>query len=60
MEKRKMICPKCGGEMNHHADKVVHPTTVEEAKKVSLAFGGLVEETHSCPACGAMVSRPAA
>ncbi len=60
MEKRKkIICPKCGSEMNHHADKVVHSTTAEEAKRVNLAFGGLLEELHACPACGAVASRPA-
>ena len=55
-----MICPKCGGEMNHHADKVVHPATTEEATKINPVFGGLVEETHACPACGAVAARPAA
>jgi ribosomal protein S27AE len=58
-KRKKMVCPKCGGEMNHHADKLIHPATAEEAKKINLAFGGLVEETHACPACGAVGSRPA-
>ena len=57
---RKMICPKCGGEMNHHADKLVHPATPEEARKMSWAFGGVVEETHGCPGCGWVASRRAA
>ena len=24
MAKSKMICPKCGNEMNHHADKLIY------------------------------------
>lgn len=52
-----MICPKCGGEMNHHADKLVHPTTPEEARNINQALGGVIEEMHCCPGCGAVASR---
>lgn len=51
-EKSKMICPKCGEEMNHHADKLVEPVRPEDMKDVNLELGGIVEETHCCPACG--------
>lgn len=54
----KLICPKCGGEMNHHADKLLHPATPEEARKADPALGGVIEEMHYCPACGAVASRP--
>jgi ribosomal protein S27AE len=53
----RMICPECGDEMNHHADKLVEPTRAADAKHVDPALGGLIEETHSCPACGAVASR---
>jgi ribosomal protein S27AE len=56
MAKQKIICPKCGGEMNHHADKLVNPVTAEEAKKINVALGGIIEETHYCPGCGAAES----
>ena len=36
-QKSKMICPKCGDEMNHHADKLVHPVTAEELRHVNRA-----------------------
>lgn len=51
VESSPMICPSCGVEMNHHAEKLVHPT---EAADDSLdpVLGGLVEELHACPACG--------
>jgi exosome complex RNA-binding protein Csl4 len=55
----KMICSKCGTEMNHHADKLVHPVTAEEARKVNPALEGIIEETHCCPGCGAVESRRA-
>ena len=58
-QKQKMICPKCGNEMNHHADKLVYPTSVQEAEKMDPALGGAIDETHSCPACGAVASRRA-
>jgi ribosomal protein S27AE len=55
--KNKMICPKCGDEMNHHADKLVDPITPEERKHINPALGGLIEETHQCPSCGGVESR---
>jgi predicted RNA-binding Zn-ribbon protein involved in translation (DUF1610 family) len=53
----KMICPKCGDEMNHHADKLVYPATSQEAKKMDPAIGGILEEIHGCPGCGTVESR---
>ena len=47
-----LTCPRCGGEMNHQADKLVHPRTVEEADRISLAFDGIIERVFACPACG--------
>ena len=54
-----MICPKCGAEMNHHADKLVYPVTAEDAKKMDATLGGVIEETHCCPGCGGVESRRA-
>jgi len=55
--KNKMICPKCDDEMNHHADKLVYPTSPEDAKKMNATLGGVIEEIHCCPRCGAVASR---
>ena len=55
--KSKMICPKCGDEMNHHADKLVDPVTPEDRKHVNATLGGVIEETHCCPGCGAVATR---
>lgn len=48
-----MVCPRCGAEMNHHANKFADPRSAEEAARIDPALGGLLDEAHSCPACGA-------
>jgi uncharacterized protein with PIN domain len=54
-----MRCPRCGAEMNHQADKLVHPTTREEAERITEAMDGVIEEIYACPACGRIDSRRA-
>ncbi len=58
MPKKNMICPRCGAEMNNHAEKVSYET-VEEGRKADAVFGGVVEEIHTCPGCGNVESRTA-
>ena len=53
----KLRCPKCGAEMNRHAEKLVHPADLVEAQRIDSALGGLLEETHACPRCGNIESR---
>jgi hypothetical protein len=36
--------------MNHHADKLVSPTDAD-AEGVDPAFGGVIQQTHTCPVC---------
>jgi len=43
MAKSKMICPKCGNEMNHHADKLIYSNEGREAANFDASLGGLVE-----------------
>ena len=45
-------CPKCGTEMNHHADRLVYPAGSDDEKQIDPVFGALVQETHGCPKCG--------
>ncbi len=52
-----MTCPKCGAEMNHQADKLVHPVTREEAASMTAALDGVIEEVFACPGCGRIESR---
>jgi ribosomal protein S27AE len=47
-----MLCPDCGAEMNHHADKVDYNAGLDDPALVEPDFGGVVEEAHACAACG--------
>jgi len=48
----KVICPRCGTPMNHHADKLVETSSPRDVGDVNPDLGGVVEETHGCPKCG--------
>lgn len=52
-----MLCPECGVTMNHHADKLVLPTSVEQAGAMDPELGGILLEAHSCPECGTGAAR---
>jgi NAD(P)H-dependent FMN reductase len=54
-----VVCAACGTAMNQHAEKVVQPTTRAEAAAADPLLGGLVEEMHACPGCGAGTARAA-
>jgi hypothetical protein len=53
-----MRCPSCRAEMNHHADKLTYGGRPGD-RGYDDALGGAVEETHACPGCGAVATRPA-
>lgn len=53
----KLRCPKCGTEMNCHAEKLVYPRNAAEARRLDPALIGLLEQTHACPGCGNLASR---
>jgi predicted RNA-binding Zn-ribbon protein involved in translation (DUF1610 family) len=59
-ESGKMICPKCGVEMNRHAEKVDYGAGLAEPGSADPDFGGVVEEFHTCPQCGQTLARRAA
>ena len=46
----KMICPKCGAEMNKHAVKVDYGDL--DPKLIDDEFEGVLKEVHTCPVCG--------
>ena len=52
-----MKCPQCGIEMNHQADKLVHPVTREEAASMTPALDGVIEAVFACRGCGWIDSR---
>jgi rRNA maturation endonuclease Nob1 len=51
----KMSCPDCGGEMNHHTNKIEYSNDMPE--EVDADSGGTLEEAHICPECGKTVMR---
>jgi predicted RNA-binding Zn-ribbon protein involved in translation (DUF1610 family) len=52
----KMSCPDCGVEMNQHAEKIDYAAEPDE---IDEDFGGVLEEVHTCPACGKTHTRRA-
>ena len=54
-----MICPRCGIEMNHHAEKLVYPSGPDEMSAVDPVLGGVIEELYACPGCGSGAARRA-
>jgi len=58
-ESNKMICPDCGVEMNHHAEKIDYTATLADPEAIDTDFGGIVEEAHACPGCGKTATRRA-
>ena len=59
MATNPLICPNCNRPMNHHADKVIYPPNPAEVEQLHVELGGVLEETHACPGCGAVASRKA-
>jgi predicted RNA-binding Zn-ribbon protein involved in translation (DUF1610 family) len=59
-ESKSLICPECGVEMNHHAEKIDYTAALGEPEAIDPAFGGVVEEVHTCPECGQTMTRRAA
>jgi ribosomal protein S27AE len=49
---RKMTCPDCGVLMNHHASKIDYTASLDDPEAIDTDLGGIVEEAHTCPACG--------
>ena len=47
----KMICPRCGAEMNHHSDKIIYFSDLEDAVSSDSTVRGHIEEFHACQNC---------
>jgi predicted RNA-binding Zn-ribbon protein involved in translation (DUF1610 family) len=52
----KMMCPRCGSEMNLHGAKIIFDGSDHDAGR---SDDETLFEFHACPACGAAASRPA-
>ncbi|MGB7924496.1 MAG: hypothetical protein WCF57_14740 [Pyrinomonadaceae bacterium] len=58
-EVKKMVCPDCGVEMNHHAEKIDYTAAFDDPAAVDPDFGGVLEEAHTCARCGKTALRRA-
>jgi hypothetical protein len=45
--------------MNHHGDKLVYASDSQQLVSSDPDLGGVVDEFHTCPNCGAAASRHA-
>ena len=60
-DNKKMLCPACGIEMNFHATKIDYMAALDDSTDaIDPDFDGVLEEAHTCPACGQMHMRRAA
>jgi uncharacterized C2H2 Zn-finger protein len=50
----RLKCPRCGGEMNRHAEKIDY---AGDPSAFDAALGGAVEEFHTCPNCRYVLER---
>ena len=55
-----MRCPRCGIDMNFHAEKINYTTALAEPNAIDPDLGGIVEDVHTCPGCGDIGTRRAA
>lgn len=51
----QIICPDCGAQMSHHADKIDGSTSV--AEKIDATPGVALEDVHVYSECGKAVTR---
>lgn len=58
-EVKKMVCPDCGVEMNHHAEKIDYNAASDDPAASDPDLGGVLEEAHTCPECGKTALRRA-
>ncbi len=52
----RLLCPRCGGEMNLHAEKIDRRADPSDA---DASLDGVVAEFHACPACKYVLERVA-
>jgi ribosomal protein S27AE len=52
----RLLCPRCGGQMNLHAEKVDRSL---DSAGADTGMDGVVAEFHTCPACKYVLERTA-
>jgi hypothetical protein len=49
----KLVCRGCGVEMKHHTVSSEEPPPARVAAAAGRESGGILEDFHACPVCGA-------
>jgi DNA-directed RNA polymerase subunit M/transcription elongation factor TFIIS len=52
----RLLCPRCGGQMNFHAEKIDRSADPAEA---DASLDGVLAQFHTCPACKYVLERSA-
>ena len=47
----RIRCPRCGAEMNRHAEKVDFSAARGRMDSLENELGGSITEIHTCPGC---------
>jgi hypothetical protein len=53
----RQLCPRCGDEMNRHAEKLDYGAALADPAGADSILGGVLEEFHTCPACRYVLER---
>jgi len=51
----RLLCPRCGGQMNFHAEKIDRGADPAGADAI---LDGVVAQFHTCPGCKYVLERP--
>jgi hypothetical protein len=54
----RLVCPRCGGEMNRHAEKLDYSAD-PSGSSFDPVLGASLMEFHTCPGCTNVVERNA-
>jgi uncharacterized Zn finger protein (UPF0148 family) len=54
----RVICPRCGSEMNHHAEKLDYSAD-PSGPSFDALLGAVLMEFQTCPACKYILERAA-
>lgn len=52
----RLLCPRCGGEMNRHAEKIDYGAD-PAGPSFDPVLGASLMEFHTCPGCKYIVER---
>ena len=56
---QQMMCPFCGAQMNHHADKVDVSSARDGLTVTDRTLDGILHNVYACPNCGNIEMRRA-